>query len=126
MSFFDNDEFEDVFREFLGEGNTRRYRREVSSEEEDRMIDFIEGEEYSYLILEVPGYEEDDVKVDIKGKVLEVQIKKRDIDGIREYLAQKLASGLRYNKTLPESVSTKGFDWSLKNGILEIKFGRKE
>ena len=91
MGFFeDNDQFEDIVREFLGGGNSRirrsNYEEIIGSEREERVIDFIEDEDYIYLIFEFPGYNEKDVSVSIKGRELEIVVKKKSIGEIQNYL----------------------------------------
>lgn len=129
MGFFDDDPFEDIVREFFGHSpgyKERRTRRAFStSEEEDRTIDFVETEDYVYIIFELPGYGEDDISVVVKGNTLELSAKKKNNDGTQDYLQQKLNHGLFIKKTIPNFVNPKKFDYTIRNGILEIKLERK-
>ena len=130
MGFFeDNDQFEDIVREFLGGGNSRirrsNYEEIIGSEREERVIDFIEDEDYIYLIFEFPGYNEKDVSVSIKGRELEIVVKKKSIGEIQNYLIEKLNNGLFIKKKLPDFIRTKNFKHTVKNGILEIVFIKK-
>ncbi len=82
MGFFeDNDQFESIVKEFF-EGRTSRIGRDnyeeiIESEKEERVIDFIQDENYIYLIFELPGYNEKDISISIKGGELEIITKKR-------------------------------------------------
>ena len=127
MGFFeDNDQFEDIIREFLGESNSRirrdDYEEIIEGEVEEGIIDFIENEDYIYLIFELPGYDEKDILISIKGRKLEIIAKKRNSVEVQNYLTQKLNTGFFINKNLPSFIKTKNFKHTVKNGILELVF----
>ncbi|MCH8945931.1 MAG: Hsp20/alpha crystallin family protein [Nanoarchaeota archaeon] len=130
MGFFeDDDQFENIIREFLG-GRTSRIRKGnyeeiIESEREERVVDFIEDESYVYLIFELPGYSEKDISISIKGRELEIIAKKRDIEGIPNYLMEKFNNGFFIKKNLPNFIKTKNFKHTVKNGVLEIVFIKK-
>ena len=130
MTFFDdNDPFENIVREFFG-GRTSRiggdnYEEIIESEKEERVIDFIQDENYIYLIFELPGYNEKDISISIKGKELEIIAKKRKMGEVQNYLIQKLNDGLFIKKNLPNFIKTKNFKHTVKNGVLEIVFVKK-
>ena len=50
--FFENDPFEDIIRGIFSGNNERRTRHNkvISSESEERQIDYVEDENYIYLI----------------------------------------------------------------------------
>ncbi|MFA4960328.1 MAG: Hsp20 family protein [Candidatus Pacearchaeota archaeon] len=122
---FGNDPF-DIFREFFGETPKRRYKKNfIKGEEEERVIDLIESGDKAYLIFELPGYEEDDIFVNVSGKTIEIIAKKKDTEEIKEYLSQKFKQGVQYKRVLPEFINTKKFDYTQKNGILEVVFSKK-
>lgn len=138
MGFFDdddmNDPFQNIFREFFGsaEGPYRKGRKNYSEEiiegeEEDRIIDFVESEDYVYLVFELPGYDEKDISVSVKGRDLEIKATKKncDIEKIQNYLSQKLCRGIFIKKILPNALETKGFKHTVRNGILEVVFSKK-
>ena len=130
MGFFeDNDQFEDIIREFLGEGNSRirrdDYEEIIEGEVEEGIIDFIEDEDYIYLIFELPGYDEKDILISIKGRKLEIIAKKRNNVEVQNYLTQKLNTGFFIKKNLPSFIKTKNFKHTLKNGILQLVFIKK-
>ena len=130
MGFFeDDDQFENIIREFLG-GRTSRIRKGnyeeiIESEREERVVDFIEDESYVYLIFELPGYSEKDISISIKGRELEIIAKKRNIEGIPNYLMEKFNNGFFIKKNLPNFIKTKNFKHTVKNGVLEIVFIKK-
>ena len=123
--FFDEDPFESIFEEFFGKARPSRREAFARGESEERIIDVLEDEDYFYFVFELPGYEEGDVSISVKGRAIEIVIEKKNIDGIKEYLAQKLSAGIKYRKILPDYIHAKNFEYTLKNGILEIKFARK-
>ena len=130
MGFFgDNDQFEDIIREFLGDSNSRirrdDYEEIIGGEVEEGIIDFIEDENYIYLIFELPGYDEKDILISIKGRKLEIIVKKKSIGEVQDYLIEKLNTGFFIKKNLPSFIKTKNFKHTLKNGILELVFIKK-
>ena len=123
---FFEDPFDSIVREFFGGAPVRRGRRTIiNGEEEDRTIDFIEDNNYVYSIFELPGFEERDINVSIRGKELQIVAKKIPSEEVQAYLAQKLSRGISITKTLPNFVSTKKHKITMKNGILEITFNKK-
>lgn len=129
MSFFDEDPFEEILRDFFGETKSRTNsagsRRIVKSEKEERIIDYIEEEEFVYFIFEVMGYEEKDLNIEIKGRELEISLMKENVENVQPYLINKLKKGIYFRKNLPDKVRTKKMSYKLKNGLLEVKFEKK-
>ena len=130
MGFFeDNDQFESIVRELFGERSSRirrdNYEEIIDGEGEERVIDFTEDENYIYLIFELPGFNEKDISISVKGRELKITAKKRDISGIQKYLAQKFNDGFFIKKNLPNFIKTKNFKHTIKNGVLEIIFIKK-
>ena len=124
MGFFDDD-IDDIFSEFFSQPMRRRTYTKQSSEEDERVMDFIETDEHVFFIIELPGYEKEDVAIKIEGRVIQIQAKKRALDNAKEYLAEKLAQGLKYKRALPEGIATKRYIESMKNGILELRFDKE-
>lgn len=124
MSPFSNDPFDDIMREFFGSSQVRRQRRNqfINGEEEDRVIDYVEDEDYIYMVFELPGYEEDDVSVTVNGSGLEITAQKSNEKNMQTYLNEKLKQGLRIKKQLPKNLNPKNFKKTLRNGILELSF----
>ncbi|RZD30717.1 hypothetical protein CXT76_01850 [Candidatus Parvarchaeota archaeon] len=131
MSLFDNkDPFEEIVRELFN-GNQRQIDRSqdfIQSEEDERNIDFIEDNDYLYLIFELFGYNEKDVTVSVKGQELEIIAKKdnSEIEKVQDYLTKKLLNGIIIKKILPKFVNPKNFKQTMKNGILEVIFSKNE
>lgn len=124
---FYEDPFESILNDFFGSRVKRKHKNAIiKGEEEERNIDFIEGEEYIYLIFEFPGYNEKDVDIKIKNDILEIKVKKNEdsciSDNVKNYLIQKLCQGLIVRKHLPEFINSRNFSYSMKNGVLEIIF----
>lgn len=132
MGFFDeegDDPFDSIVREFLGGSGVSRANRKdrfIRGENEDRNIDYVEDDSYVYLVFELPGYNEKDLEVDVLGSELEITAIKKDFEGIQGYLHQKLGRGLQIKKKLPSIISPKKFTHTMRNGILEIVFLKKD
>lgn len=126
MGFFDEDSFDEIVKQFFGETPVRRRHREqfIKGEDEDRTIDFVEEDNDAYFIFELQGYEEEDIKLNIEGKRLEIYAKKKNKENIQDYLHQKLSAGFNIKKTLPAFIESKSFSHTIKNGVLEIKFNK--
>ena len=129
--WFNDDPFENIIREFLGRdiSSNKKRRDFIVGEQEDRNIDFVEDQDYVYLIFEVKGYTEKDIDVSIKGNILQIQASKKgstcSAEKVRDYLTQKLCNGITIQKVLPSYINPKGFKQSIKNGVLEIIFNKK-
>jgi len=124
---FNDDPFENIINEFFGRGQARRENQQsvIQGEEEDRLIDFIEDDKNIYLIFEFPGFNEKDITIIVKGRELQINVKKEITESVQEYLIPKLHKGITINKTLPKIINPKKFSYTIKNGILEIVFNKK-
>ena len=127
MDWNNNDPFDSIMREFFGEPARGRRREEkvIEGEEEERVIDFIEGKDKVYVIFELAGYSDKDVMVSVGNGKIEVIAKKRESEGIQAYLSMKLKKGVNIKKSLPSFINTKRFERTFKNGILEVSFDKK-
>ena len=127
MSFFDEDPFETIVREFFGHSPSReRYKEEIiHGEEEDRVIDFVEHKNKTYLIFELPGFDEKDIFVSVKDRKLEIKVKKRNKEGIQAYMVPRLSQEEIIRKPLPKFIDPKTFSYTVKNGVLEVAFNKK-
>jgi HSP20 family molecular chaperone IbpA len=121
---FFNDPFDDMVRQFFGEGRgiRRRQVRRNAYEGEEQELGFIETDETLYITVELPGYTEKDVLIKVKGKELEIVAQKTAEEGIKDYLQRKLAEGVTIVRTLPSHIQTKKWTYTFKNGILEVAF----
>lgn len=127
MSFFNDDPFDNIVREFFGESlnQTNGSRDIIRGEEDERTIDFVQAKDKVFLVFELPGYSGEDVIVNVKKGEIEIIVKKKSTEGIQQYLVQKLKMGKSINRTLPNFVNYKKFNYTFKNGILEVVFNRK-
>jgi len=123
MDFFDDD-FGDIIDDFLRDYSRNR-ERFISGEDEERMIDLVEDKESVYLIFEMPGFNEEDISIKVNDKELRITAKKSNLSRIRGYLYQKLKEGYSIKKNLPETINANKIDYSVCNGIVEIKFKKK-
>ena len=129
MSMFDDDNedpFDEIVKQFFGEGNARRgtsrKNKIVESEEDERMIDFVEDEKNSYVVFELPGYRKEDVRVVVEGGNIEVIARRKVGESVPGYLANRLNSGIELKKPLPKNMAKKKYDWTFNNGVLEVVF----
>lgn len=130
MSFFDNnsdDPFDEIVRQFFGD--SARVSRRVSNgnriiegEEDERMIDFVEDDKKAYVVFDLPGYREEDVRVVIEGNDIEVIARRKVLESVPGYLASRLNSGIELKKPLPKGLGKKKYSWTFRNGVLEVIF----
>jgi len=128
MSFFNDDPFEEIVREFFEGSPVRRARQEqfIRGEDEERIIDFVEDNNKVYLVFELPGFNDKDISVKIKAKELEISAKKSNGESIQDYLDQKLRQGIVIQKKLPKIVNTSRVHHYVNNGVLEIVFDKQK
>ena len=128
MGFFDDDFFDEIFRDFMGESPLRRERRErfIRGEQEERKIDYVEDNGRVYLIFELPGYDEKDVFIVVKNGAVEISAKKHDTGDVQGYLKEKLSKGVSIQKKLPNIINPKNFKHTVKNGVLELNFAKRK
>ncbi|MBI2452357.1 Hsp20/alpha crystallin family protein [Candidatus Pacearchaeota archaeon] len=126
---FGEDPFESIMRDFFGHGFGRKRGRRgtiIRGEEEDRNIDFIETKEKVFIVFELPGFDEKDVSVGVDKRELEIRAKKSDGEKMQSYLLQKLKGGIHFRRKLPDFINPKKFDYTMRNGILEITFEKEK
>ena len=127
MNFFDDDPFENIVREFFGQrpGRERKTNGIISGEEEERVIDFLETPKKIFLIFEIPGYNKEDVNIKVDKRQIEIIVKKKNTENVQTYLSQKLKRGVCFKKLIPQAANSNKFNYTFKNGVLEIIFDRK-
>jgi len=126
--FGDDDFFDEIERAFFGQPSKIRRTSSgnvLQGEREERVIDYIEEENNVYFVFELAGYLIEDIDVVVRGKELEISANKKNFENVQDYLSNKLSKGVYFRKTLPDKVKSKKFDWTFKNGILEVKFKKK-
>ncbi len=122
---FNNDPFEDIVNQFFGNSaRVRRSRSKRNVEEEEQNTQFIEEENYVYLIIELPGYSEKDINISIDDDTINVSAKTKQVVA-QDYLAQKQKEGITIEQIIPENIKTKNFKKTFKNGILEVTFEKR-
>lgn len=128
MGFFDddNDPFESIVREFFqgAKPRTSSSRNFLSSEKEERVIDYIEEGNIAYFVFELYGYNKEDIKVEVGKGFVEVNVKKKNLDNVQDYLINKLSKGTTIRKEVP-GLKVKKYEWTFNNGILEVKVEKK-
>lgn len=127
MSFFNDDPFENIVREFFDQSQRRDngFREVIRGESDERTIDFIETTDKVSLVFEIPGYSKEDITLNVKKGEVEIIAKKNNLENVQEYLSQKLIHGVYFKKNLPNFINYKKFDYTFKNGILELVFDKK-
>ncbi|MEK6890479.1 MAG: Hsp20/alpha crystallin family protein [Nanoarchaeota archaeon] len=123
--FTDEDPFQDIVSSFFGQGPGRRTRVVRRQEREEDEGEFLETSDSFYIIIETPGFDEEDVFIKSKGKELEIQINKKNLEGVKHYLVSKLEQGMHIVRNLPEEAEVKKFSYTVKNGILEVRIPKK-
>lgn len=80
----------------------------VVNEVREPMVDLFEEAGELYLVAEMPGIEENDIQLEIKGDILDIRAE----HGNRKYQKEVLLS---------RSAKAESMSWTYKNGILEIR-----
>lgn len=124
MGFFDDDPFEDIVNQFFGNQRARRRTRSQNYEEE-KNSQFIEEDNYIYVIIELPGYEEKDISISVKENSLIVYAKSSEKSESQDYLAQKHKEGIKMEQQIPNNAISKKFSKTFRNGVLEVTFMKK-
>ena len=83
----------------------------VVEEVREPIVDVFDEKDHILVVAEVPGVEEPDVKIDVKGDILTLSAER----GEKKYSKEIL---------LPSKVDEKSLKRSYKNGILEIRIER--
>lgn len=78
----------------------------VIAEEREPLVDVFEEKDHLRVTAELPGCEEKDVKLDLKGKILTISVDK---------------PGRKYYKNIELPAETKMDKVTCKNGVLEVK-----
>lgn len=119
---FNNDPFEDIVNQFFGNSaRVRRPRAKRIVDEEDENTQFIEEEDYVYLIIELPGYSEKDINLSTNGDRINISAKTKQVVG-QDYIAQKQKEGITIEQIAPDNIKMKNFKKTFRNGILEVTF----
>lgn len=123
---FEDDSFEDIVNQFFGNsGRIRKSRIKRFVEDEDQNSQFIEEDNYLYLIVELPGYSEKEISVSIKEDRILISAKSSRRIEAQDYLEQKRREGIMIEQILPDNIKTKNFTKTFRNGVLEVTFEKR-
>lgn len=94
-------------------GNVRKTSRgPVVEEERQPLVDIFDEEDHVLVIIELPGVEEEQISTTVNGDILTLLA----ANGERKYYKEVV---------LPSDVDVNTMKSKYKNGVLEIKFGKK-
>ncbi|MGV8142728.1 MAG: Hsp20/alpha crystallin family protein [Candidatus Pacearchaeota archaeon] len=125
MGYNEDDPFESIVNQFFGGARgVRRSRVKRVVDEEDQNTQFIEEEDYVYLIVELPGYSEKDIDMEVDNDTITVSAKAKQIVA-QDYLARKQKEGITIEQIVPENIRTKNFKKTFRNGVLEVTFEKR-
>ena len=94
-------------------GNVRKTASgAVVEEEREPLVDIFDEKDHVLIIIELPGIEEEHIKTSVKGDILTLSA----AHGDRKYYKEVV---------LPEDVDTGTIKKKYKNGVLEIRIGKK-
>ncbi|MCG8571155.1 MAG: Hsp20 family protein [Spirochaetes bacterium] len=87
----------------------------------------VDNENHYSIVLEVPGYQQDEVKIEVKDRVLKVEAEKKQEPDEKKYLAKELDfSKAGASFSLPKDVDVNAVTAKMENGLLEISIAKKE
>lgn len=94
-------------------GNVRKTARgAVVEEEREPLVDIFDEKDHVLIIIELPGMEEEHINTSVKGDILTLSAANND----RKYYKEVV---------LPEGVDSETIKKKYKNGVLEIRIGKK-
>ena len=94
-------------------GNVRKTARgAVVEEEREPLVDIFDEKDHVLIIIELPGIEEEHINTSVKGDILTLSA----AHGDRKYYKEVV---------LPEDVDAGTIKKKYKNGVLEIRIGKK-
>ena len=97
--------------------------------EREPRIDIQDRGDHYTMTAELPGFEQDDVEVQVTANALELKAEKRDKkENKNDQGMQSQSSYSYFHKylTLPEPVLSEKVDGTMKNGVLELKLPKSE
>lgn len=112
MSFFNEDPFDDLIREFFNHGGSnRRSSKKYYSDYNEASENLVESSKSYYFVMELPSFKNVEIGEKISGDSGKVKILKIILDDDEEI-----------SYILPKKVKTKDYTHTFKNGILEVEF----
>jgi HSP20 family protein len=92
-------------------------------------VDLVEEGEHYVLRADLPGLGEDDVKVELDGRILTVsgeRSSEREDRGEGYYRIERASGSFSRSLRLPEGVDADAIEASFENGVLEVKIPKPE
>ncbi len=118
MSFFGNDDFDEIVKGIFSGGNTGNFK--TSSQRKGKMpVNKIESDKKIYFTFDFSSENNLDIKIEEKQKINEYGERiygKNKVLGIINS-SQKIAEYI-----LPEKIKIKTMEYTFHNGILEVSF----
>jgi HSP20 family protein len=90
-------------------------------------MDLVETDEHFVLRADLPGVDENDVKVELEDNVLTISGERRHEQEVRNggyYRIERASGGFGRTLTLPEGVDADGVQASFDKGVLEVRIPR--
>jgi HSP20 family protein len=97
--------------------------------EREPRIDIQDRGDHYTMTAELPGFEKDDVEVQVTANALELKAEKRNKKEDKNDQGMRSQSSYSYFHkylTLPQSVLSEKVDGTMKNGVLELKLPKAE
>ena len=123
--WFSEDPFNSIVKQFFGESGRRTGGQRQRIKDEGFESEIIDSDGAIYIVVELPGFSEKDISVEIKDKILEIRARKIESNNMIDYLSEKLNKGVVIRKHINSLPKVKNFKFTCRNGILEIKFPKK-
>jgi HSP20 family protein len=101
----------------------------TESGEREPRIDIQDRGDHYTMTAELPGFEKNDVEVQVANNALELKAEKRankEDKSDNGTVSQSSYSSFHKYMTLPEAVVSEKVDGTMKNGVLELKLPKKE
>ncbi|MCG8572048.1 MAG: Hsp20/alpha crystallin family protein [Spirochaetes bacterium] len=118
--YYTTDLLNDIFNSF---------DRSLSSKEQYKVLksNIVDNEDHYSILLEVPGFLQDEVNIEVKDRVLNVKAEKEKKQDEVKYLVKEIdysKAGASFSLTKDVDVDT--VKAKMENGLLEISIGKKE
>lgn len=122
-NFFDN-LFDDLLTPFIAQGNSSNLQKTGNMK-----VDIFEKDDVIYLEAELPGMAKDDVKVDVKGKLITISGERKSNEEISKencYRRERTYGKFERTFSLPFEIRSSDVKAKFNNGILELEIPKPE
>lgn len=92
-------------------------------------MDLVEENDHFVLRTDLPGVQEDDVRVELQDNVLTLSGERKSEHEERRggyYRLERASGGFSRSLTLPEGIDPEGIKASFENGVLEVRIPKPE